>query len=91
MSLIGSGDSDLPVMVQTSFVQTELGNTKICAMWDLCSTDHYILNKAAKKLNLEGVEVKLLIEEIKGKEHHETTRLYDVPLVDKSGKTVVIL
>ena len=35
MSLIGSGDSDLPITVQTSFVQTELGSTRLGAMWDL--------------------------------------------------------
>ena len=87
---VADGNIDLPVMVQTSFIQTGLGGTRLGAMWDLCSTDHYILNKTARKLGLDGVDVELLMEGIKGQEHYETTKLYNVPMVDKNGETVII-
>ena len=62
MSVLGSGDIDLPIMVQTSFAYTGLGGIRLGEMWDLCSTDHYILNKTVKKLGLDGMEVELLME-----------------------------
>ena len=55
------------------------------AMFDLCSTDHYITHKKAKKLGCRGQEVELIVEGIKGVEYTEQTMLYEVALVDKSG------
>ena len=55
----------LPVMVQTAFVKTPKG-VGLGAMFDLCSTDHYITHKKAKKLGCKGQEVELIVEGIKG-------------------------
>ena len=80
-----SGDSDLlPVMVQTAYVQTP-GGFRLGAMFDLCSTDHYITHKKAKRLGCTGVEVELIVEGIKGMEYREHTMLYNVSLIDKNG------
>ena len=89
-SMLGNGGIELPVMVQTSYTHTGLGGVRLGTMWDLCSTDHYILNKTAKKLALNGTDVELLMEGIKGQEHYETTKLYDVPIVDKQGTKYII-
>ena len=76
----------LPVMVQTAFVNTPKG-VGLGAMFDLCSTDHYITHKKAKKLGCRGQEVELIVEGIKGVEYTEHTMLYEVTLVDKTGAT----
>ena len=54
-------------------------------MFDLCSTDHYITHKKAKKLGCKGQEVELVVEGIKGVEYTEQTMLYEVDIVDKTG------
>ena len=54
-------------------------------MFDLCSTDHYITHKKAKRLGCTGVEVELIVEGIKGMEYREHTMLYNVSLIDKNG------
>ena len=74
----------LPVMVQTAFVKSRKG-VQLGAMFDLCSTDHYITHKKAKKLGCKGQEVELIVEGIKGVEYTEQTVLYEVDIVDKTG------
>ena len=74
----------LPVMVQTAYVKSS-GGIWLGTMFDLCSTDHYITHKKAKRLGCKGIEVELVVEGIKGMEHTEQTMLYEVPLVDKNG------
>ena len=54
-------------------------------MFNLCSTDHYITHKKARRLGCKGVEVELVVEGIKGVEYTEQTMIYDVVLVDKNG------
>ena len=77
------------MMVQTSFVSTGRGMKKLGAMWDLCSTDDYITHKVARRLGLQGTDVELVVEGIKGVEHVERTKLYDVPVLDMKGTSSI--
>ena len=87
-SMIGSSELP-PVMVQTSFVSIGRGMKKLGAMWDLCSTDDYITHKVARRLGLQGTDVELVVEGIKGVEHVERTKLYDVPVLDMKGTSSI--
>ena len=78
-----SNSNLLPVMVQTAYINS-FGGVRLGAMFDLCSTDDYITHKMARRLGCKGVDVELVVEGIKGVEHTEQTKLYEVPVVDKS-------
>ena len=68
-------------MVQTSYIKSAK-EVWMGAMFDLCSTDHYITHKKERKLGYRGVEVELILEGIKGVEYKEQTMIYDVFLID---------
>ena len=57
-----------PVMVQTAYLKAQSG-VRLGTMFDLASTDHYITHKKARKLGYRGVDVELIIEDIKGVEY----------------------
>ena len=71
-------------MVQTTYIKSAEG-VWLGAMFDLCSTKHYITHKKARKLGCRCVEVELILEGIKGVEYKEQTKIYDLFLIDKHG------
>jgi hypothetical protein len=70
----------LPVMVQAQFV-TAPDNSSIGSLMDLCSTDDYVTHKYAKKKNLPGEDVELVVEGMGGKETYYKTKLCMVPIM----------
>ena len=74
-----------PVLLQASFIDTP-HDGQLGALWDLCSTDDYITFRKAEEMNLEGRDVLLSIEGIRGSESTVKSKLYDVPVCFKSRK-----
>ena len=57
---------------------------------DNCSTDNYITNSMARKNNLVGEQVELLVEGIGGEKNKVDSYVYQVPIEDKNGKVHVL-
>ena len=76
---VQSDHAMLLVMVQAQFVAAP-DNSDIGSLMDLCSTDDYVTHKYAKKKNLPGEDVDLLVEGMGGKETYYRTKLYMVPI-----------
>ena len=78
-----------PVLVKTVFVSVLSPASNQCgklgAMFDDCSTDHYITHEAARKYKFPGREVDLEVEGIGGVEQIISTMLYTVTVVDLKG------
>ena len=78
-----------PVLVKTVFVSavSPISNKcgKLGAMFDDCSTDHYVTHEAAQKYNFPGQDVELEVEGIGGIEQIISTKLYTVTVVDVMG------
>ena len=74
-----------PVLLQTNCINS-INGIKLGAMWDLCSTDDYITFSKAEQLGLQGREVMLTVEGIRGVEETISTKIYDVPLFTRKGK-----
>ena len=76
-------------MVKTLFVSvvspTNNMNGKVGAMFDDCSTDHYITHSAAKKFGFPKTEVELEVEGIGGQEQIFQTFIYKVNVMDHFG------
>ena len=51
-----------------------------------CSTDHYITNAMARKHKFVGEEVELLVEGIGGETTKVESKIYQVPIKEKSGE-----
>ena len=62
------------------------GDVQLGALWDLCSTDDYIIFKKADELALVGREVVLTIDGVGGVENTMTTKIYDVPVCMAKSK-----
>ena len=77
-----------PVMLQAQFVSGPNGS-KLGALLDLASTDHYVTNKYARKHNLHGDNILLTVGGIAGIESTIETKVYDVPLM-VNGQMYVI-
>ena len=79
-----------PVIVKTRFVSavSPINNMsgKIGAMFDDCSSDHYITHEAAKRYNFPSREVILEVEGIAGINQTLNTVIYTVTLVDVNGR-----
>ena len=69
-----------PVMLQAQFVSGPNGS-RLGALLDLASTDHYVTNKYARKHNLHGDNILLTVGGIAGIESTIETKVYDVPLM----------
>ena len=78
-----------PVLVKTVFVSavSPISNKcgKLGAMFDDCSTDHYVTHEAAQKYNFPGQDVELEVEGIGGIEQTISTKLYTVTVLDIKG------
>ena len=81
-----SVENDLPpTLLYTTFALSKNGR-KLGALIDNGSTDDYVLNKTAKRLNLTGQPVELITEGFGGIETKIKTKLYYVPIIDKFGR-----
>ena len=67
-------------MLQAQFVSGPNGS-RLGALLDLASTDHYVTNKYARKHNLHGDNILLTVGGIAGIESTIETKVYDVPLM----------
>ena len=77
------------VIVKSMFVKGSGRGRVYGAMQDNCSTDNYITHEKAAAYDLKGEEVVLEIEGINDTTTYET-KLYKVPIKDKSNKTHVL-
>ena len=82
MSVSGNGEL-LPVMVQAQYVVSPDGS-KVGTLMDLCSTDDYVTHRYARKNNLCGHDVELIVEGMGGNESFVSTKLYKVPIMVES-------
>ena len=60
-----SDNAMLPVMLQAQFVPG-LNGSKIGTLMDLASTDDYVTHRYAKKQNIPGEDVQLMVEGMGG-------------------------
>ena len=76
------------VIVQALFVKTI--DKYLGTLLDNCSTDNYITNAMAKKLQLPGEDVELIVEGIGGESNKIKSKIYQVPIKDKFGQEHII-
>ena len=77
-----------PVIVQALYVKAK--DKYLGTLLDNCSTDNYITNAMAKKLQLPGEDVKLIVEGIGGESNKIKSKIYQVPIKDKFGQEHII-
>ena len=77
---ISCDQSKPPVLLQAQFVYGPGGN-KIGTLLDLCSTDDYVTHNYAKKHQLHGHQVELLVGGIGDKTTNISTIVYMVPIM----------
>ena len=79
-------------MVKTLFVPTvspyNNKSGKLGAVFDDCSTDHYVTFRAVNKYDFQGKDVELSVEGLGGKEETYITKLYTVPVIDKKCRKI---
>ena len=83
-----SSSLETPVIVHALYVQGLKG--RFGTLLDNCSTDHYITNSMARKNNLVGEQVELLVEGIGGETNRIDSTVYQVPVKDKAGQVHVL-
>ena len=75
-----SDNAMLPVMLQAQYVPG-LNGSKIGTLMDLASTDDYVTHRYAKKHNIPGEDVQLMVEGMGGKNTFYETKVYMVPIM----------
>ena len=83
-----SSSLETPVIVYAMYVQGLKG--RIGTLLDNCSTDNYITNSMARRNNLVGEHVELLVEGIGGEKNKVDSYIFQVPIKDKTGRVHVL-